>query len=108
MKRLSNYFMILCYFIAFLSTFSVVHATTITTPIFNYDSNRQAVAIDMGQFPLDFQTEMHFVFSESYPNQTQGGAIFWNRVNRIDAGVFYGSLGGRSYFWLYPSFPTIE
>jgi hypothetical protein len=51
----------------------------------------------MGQFPLNIQTEMHFVFSDDYPSWALGGAIFWNQGNRVDAGLFRGNLSNRSY-----------
>jgi hypothetical protein len=95
-KRFVYTYVILCNLIALVSFASVVESSTITTPVFAYDSNRQAVTIDMGQFPL--HTEIHFVFSDAYPSQTQGGAIFWNQANGVNAGVFHGDINSRSYF----------
>jgi hypothetical protein len=71
-------------FVFFLFTSSVAHLTTILTPIFNNDNVRRAISIDNGQFPLNFETEFHFVFCDNYPNSTKGGSIFWNQVNKVD------------------------
>jgi len=78
--------------------FKAASGQTITDCVFGYDSIEQAVTIDLAQFPLDVETQIRFIFSDTYPPLiAEGGAIIWNQDNTLTAGLFQGSIDSPSY-----------